>query len=274
MKLSFATLGCPAWTLEQIAHQAAALGFDGVELRGVAGEHLGPDESPAERARIRRLFDAAGVEIACIMGYSSFTHDDETARRESIEVALRLIDTAHDIGCRRLRVFGGSAAAGRAKSARRLADGLRALAPRAEAAGVTVVLETHDDWCHGEDVRDVLESVASPSIGACWDVANSFQVEPHDRTFRAIRDFVRHVHFKDAGREADGHVKSRLPGLGEVPMLEALQRLRDSGYAGYLSFEWEKKWEPELPDPEIAFPHFIRHVRSLMRQAGVDRSRA
>ena len=35
MKLSFATLGCPKWTLEQIAANAKAMGFDGVELRGV-----------------------------------------------------------------------------------------------------------------------------------------------------------------------------------------------------------------------------------------------
>jgi len=33
MKLSFTTLGCPDWSLEQIAKNARAFGFDGVELR-------------------------------------------------------------------------------------------------------------------------------------------------------------------------------------------------------------------------------------------------
>ena len=33
MKLSFSTLGCPEWTLEQIAKTAGALKYDGVELR-------------------------------------------------------------------------------------------------------------------------------------------------------------------------------------------------------------------------------------------------
>ena len=65
MKLSFATLGCPNWTLEQIAANAQTMGYDGVELRGVAGEHIGADEPPAERVRIRRLFEAHGVAFAC-----------------------------------------------------------------------------------------------------------------------------------------------------------------------------------------------------------------
>ena len=35
MKLSFTTLGCPAWTVEQIATNAAQMGYDGVDFRGV-----------------------------------------------------------------------------------------------------------------------------------------------------------------------------------------------------------------------------------------------
>ena len=30
------------------------MGFDGVELRGVKGEHIGPDETPGDLKRIRK----------------------------------------------------------------------------------------------------------------------------------------------------------------------------------------------------------------------------
>jgi sugar phosphate isomerase/epimerase len=33
VKLGFTTLGCPEWTIEEVARNAASLGFDGVELR-------------------------------------------------------------------------------------------------------------------------------------------------------------------------------------------------------------------------------------------------
>ena len=88
MKLSFCTLGCPDWDLDTIAARGRDLGFDGVELRGVAGEHIGPDETPEDRTRIRDLFADAGLEIACIMGYSRFTLPDAEDRAESAR-ALR-----------------------------------------------------------------------------------------------------------------------------------------------------------------------------------------
>ena len=38
MKLGFSSLVCPGWSLESIVTNAAAMGFDGVELRGIRGE--------------------------------------------------------------------------------------------------------------------------------------------------------------------------------------------------------------------------------------------
>jgi hypothetical protein len=32
-------------------------------------------------------------------------------------------------------------------------------------------------------------------------------------------------------------------------------------YDGFVSFEWEKKWHPEIAGAEIALPHFTRWFR-------------
>jgi len=32
-------------------------------------------------------------------------------------------------------------------------------------------------------------------------------------------------------------------------------------YGGFISFEWEKKWHPELAEPEIAIPQFAEWFR-------------
>jgi hypothetical protein len=34
------------------------------------------------------------------------------------------------------------------------------------------------------------------------------------------------------------------------------------GFDGFVSFEWEKLWHPELATPEIALPHFIKWWKS------------
>jgi sugar phosphate isomerase/epimerase len=271
MKLSFSTLGCPSWKLEQIAANAAAMGFDGVELRGIAGEHIGPDESPAERRRIRALFADQGVAIACIMGYTRFTMTDPQKRAENDAGLAKLLALASDVGCHLVRVFGGQLeATDRRANIERVVAGLRPLAAQALTLGVRIALETHDDWCRGQDIRAVLDGVDSPALGVCWDIANASLAEPQEATFAAIADRIIHVHFKDVARAGD-EVHSRLPGTGEVNLRQALTWLRDSAYRGYLSFEWEKKWEPDIPEPEIAFPHYAQFVSGLMRELDVPR---
>ena len=267
MKLSFATLGCPNWTLEQVVTNARAMGFDGVELRGVKGEHIGPDETPGDLKRIRKLFADNKLEIAAIMGYSTFTIDDPAKREESILTAIRFLDTAHEVGCPVLRIFGGvfSKELDLAGNIKRVAEGLRRVAGHAEKVGVKLAIETHDDWCKGENLAAVQKAVSSPALGFCWDVGNSFFVEPLEKTRAALGYRIFHVHFKDASM-VEGHPKSKLPGTGEVDMKRALEIVAGAGYNRYLSFEWEKKWQPELAEPEVAFPHYVGFTNNLLKE--------
>jgi len=45
-----------------------------------------------------------------------------------------------------------------------------------------------------------------------------------------------------------------------------LAALREAGYTGYVSVEWEKKWHPEIADPEIALPQHIAWLRNAMAE--------
>jgi hypothetical protein len=45
---------------------------------------------------------------------------------------------------------------------------------------------------------------------------------------------------------------------------DALRRL---DYDQFLSFEWEKKWHPQIPDAEVALPHFVHWVREHWNHA-------
>jgi len=271
MKLSFATLGCPTWTMERIAAHASEMGFEGVELRGVAGEHIGPDVSPTEREQIRAIFRKQKVEIACLSAYNHFTSRDLKLRDEGRVSLENMILLARDIGCPLIRVFGGQwIGIDREANIRCVVESLTPMVETAEKNGVRLAFENHDAWCKGQDVAAILKEITSPALGVCWDVVNSFFSEPQEMTFAAIRERIIHVHFKDAAR-TDNAIHSKLPGTGEVDLRCALSLLQASGYRGYLSFEWEKKWEPDLENPEIAFPHYEKFVASLMNAVGVPR---
>jgi sugar phosphate isomerase/epimerase len=53
-------------------------------------------------------------------------------------------------------------------------------------------------------------------------------------------------------------------GDGDVPNIEALQLLKDAGYKGYLTFEWEKAWHPALPDAHVAFPDYVTKMKGYL----------
>ena len=71
---------------------------------------------------------------------------------------------------------------------------------------------------------------------------------------------IRHVHLKDLLRK-EGKWELVLTGEGNFPLAEVLSVLRQLKYTRFVSFEWEKKWHPEIPDATIALPHFSRWFR-------------
>jgi hypothetical protein len=54
-------------------------------------------------------------------------------------------------------------------------------------------------------------------------------------------------------------------GAGIVATDTILPLLQSSGFEGWLSYEWEKKWLPHLADPETALPRHIQYLRELMK---------
>lgn len=126
-----------------------------------------------------RLFHDAGIEIAAIMGYSSFVGDVES-RRENERNAEKMIEVARDIDCPVLRLVGGTLTEGVAHEVARNrgVESLKRLALAAETAGVSLALETHDAWTCGADGAAVVDAVASSAVGICWDVGNCFSPLP------------------------------------------------------------------------------------------------
>jgi sugar phosphate isomerase/epimerase len=79
---------------------------------------------------------------------------------------------------------------------------------------------------------------------------------------------VRHTHLKDS-KPSGTDRRYVLTGTGEVPVARQVEVLAHAGYTGYYCFEWEKKWHPEIEEPEVAFPHYARTMTQYLKDAGV-----
>ncbi len=282
MKLSFMTLGCPNWDLDTICARGREYGFDGVDLRGYL-DTLDVTTLPmftTQAAATRRQLNDAGLEVSCIS--SSIKVCDIDARQQNLDEAKRTIATAQGMGAKIVRIFGmgnleNHSRAELAETGRETIEAILAL----DGAGeIRWLFETHDMWIKARDAKMLLDSIPNANFGALWDMGHTYRVggETPEETYAAIGPRVGYCHVKDASFDpnhpqamtekfADGvKVGWRyvLPGTGDLPLTQSIALLKANGYNGWLLCEHEKRWHPELMEPEVIFPAFVRWARNLI----------
>ena len=112
----------------------------------------------------------------------------------------------------------------------------------AERAGMTLVIENEHACClaTGAQTARVLAEIASPAVRAVWDPGNAFMAGelPFPTGYEAIKDFIAHVHVKDAAVPAGALAPVwTVVGEGEIDWAGQLRALKRDGYAGWLSLE-------------------------------------
>ena len=265
MKYSFMTFSCPQLTLGEVLDLARRSGYDGIEPRLDADHAHGvevADDADA-RAAIRRKADDSGAAIACLATSCRYAGHGE--KHAKIDQTLARIDLAADVGASRIRVFGGALAEGLSRSAAvdLVADCLLACAVRAERRGVTICLETHDDWCDPEHVAAVMAKVDHPNVGVNWDVMHPVRVAgaTMDSAFAALRPWIRHLHVHDADAAGGGLVPI---GTGDYDHKRVIELLRTIDFDGYLSGEWIDWTDP----PETHLPRELATLRGYEAAGG------
>lgn len=275
LPVSFSTLGCPEWTFAKILAEADRLGYGGIELRGIQGEMdltKCPELQGTRLAETRRDIAALGLVITDLGASSNMHQKDPGERARQLDEGRRFIDLAARLGAPYVRMFGDRVPEGesRADVLKRVADGFRQMADHARGAGVVVLIESHGDFTGSADLEQILTSVDSDAFALLWDAHHTFVsgAESPAATWKRLGRFVRHTHLKDS-RPAGDERRYVLTGTGEVPVKEQVAVLARGGYKGFYGFEWEKKWHPEIEEPEVAFPHFAKTIREYLAAAGV-----
>ncbi len=239
MKLAFSNLAAPDWSIERATEAVTEYGYDGLELRLYGGEPIDPIAPPELQL---------DVPLACLDTSIELGGDFE----RPLAAALRL---ARAWNAPAIRVFGGPVGS--------LSDVARRLEPLL-VDDIRVALETHDSFSSAARVAELLSLVDSPAFGVLWDFHHPYRMgESPSDVLDLVGDRLVLVHVKDARRDGDSWQLVPL-GEGEVPYVESLVALRDAGYDGWVSVEWEKRWHPELDEPEVALPQHANLLRPLI----------
>jgi sugar phosphate isomerase/epimerase len=264
MKFAFSTVACPKWDFDTILSRAREYGYDGVEIRGFLNESLltASNVFLSDPKKIRDSFAASNIQIACLASSIAMTG----ARRKDAVLAgdlRRFIDTAHELACPLVRIFDTQVRPGetRASAAGRLAKWIAPIADHAAERHVGLVIENTLSFRNSKEMWLILEMLSHPSVGVCWDVFNAALIgEPPSVSVPTLNNRIRYVQVKDAQLGSLGANFCKL-GEGNVRVPDFLQRLKGIGYTGWITFEWEKAWLPNLAEPEAILPDAIAKLR-------------
>lgn len=274
MKLAFSTLGCPDWDLQQIVAVAQSWRYEGIELRALGGSLnlLSRAEFTVGQISETRAYLADhGIQISCVDTSCAFHSPHATERANQVKIALAHADLAARLGAPLIRVFPDKIQPGAEREETRdwIASCLRAVAERMPD-GVNVGLETHGDFARAECASEIVTLANHAKVKLIWDVANSVAAgDVIQHAARVVQPHLAHVHLRDAKPVSGSeHWLPVLAGRGCVSFADAVAAVTELNYDGFVSFEWEKYWHPEIEEPEVALPDFIKAIRGL----GKDRS--
>jgi len=267
--LSFSTLGCPDWPFNQVMDFAASNGYNGIELRGILREmeltkvkELSTAE--ARQETLKKMTDK-GLRFVDLGSSAAMHIADPAERQKNMDEGRRFIDLAQQLNCPFIRVFPNNLPKGQEKAAAmdRIVTGLLELADHAKGSAVSVLVESHGGLVKIADLEVVMKAAQHPNCGMVWDVTNMWTItkESPAEAYKVLRPYIRHTHIKDA-KLLNGEPHYVLMGQGEVPIFSAIDALRNGGYKGYYSFEWEKLWHPEIGDSAIAIADYAKVMKA------------
>ena len=214
------------------------LGIHWIELRSAWGVNvLDLDDTQVEQ--LADIFTEHGIRVSSIgspIGKVNVEDDFD----EHLVRADRALHLARRFAAPYVRIFSFFLRADQAPADHRdeVLRRMRALAERAEAAGVTLLHENEKEIFGDVPSRvlDIVESVGSPALRLAWDPANYVQVgvRPYTEAYAALRPHTVYIQVKDAVLATGEVVPS---GEGDGELAETVRALVADGYDGFFSME-------------------------------------
>lgn len=261
-------IGVSSYSLFQAMHDGKMSILDAIEwIAANGGQHIEIvpklgfdfDTHPELEIQIREKAAAAGIEISNYAIGANFITDTEEAYQAEIARVITEVDRAHRLGAKLMR----HDVASRPDTSiirfnedlSRIASACQIIADHATAHGITTSVENHGCYVQASDrVQALIHAVDRPNFKTTLDVGNFVCVD--EDPLSAVKKNIPYasmVHIKDfyirpAHRNpgdgwftsASGNfLRGAIAGQGDLDLWEILRTVKQSGYDGYLSIEYE-----------------------------------
>lgn len=252
---------------EDVFPKAKALGYDGVEL-GIRGNTYRASDLWIEGGieALGQRVESAGIPIFSLCLHTfwqySFADPDVANRYMAKQIAFHAIHACKALGIGTILIpVTNPLALPADEAAHRWAYESRAVAAHAAGMGITIGLENvgRSHVVTGEQLRELIEAVDNPYVGAYFDVGNAQMLGSNSvADIHCLGDRIVQVHIKDPR-------KDRTPcyvGEGEIDLEGCVKALAEVEYSGPLVFE-----TPPLDDAVSTAERNLRTLKSLVESA-------
>lgn len=291
MRIAGHTMGTPEYTVTEAIKLFHDIGLDGAEIIVQDGYKSGISCNccMAELAEVKKNAEENDIAIACLTPYYSCFNDlDESVRTAEIERICKVIDACRYLNSHYIRIYGGNLAAGDTRCLKerreRLIKSMRYLGNRAAENNVTLVVENHFNTMavSAAESAELIMEINHPAVRILYDQANLTFTgnEDYEEAISLQHQYVAYMHVKDMvfkegvafsstdifhPDESERNVRTRIVGEGIIPWLKILKLMKEKGYNGWLSLEYERRWHPDdIPDASIGMKKSFEYLKSII----------
>jgi len=230
------------WTVETIIKNCEAAAFQGVELRTSHKHGVEVTLSTEERERIKNLFKESAVELMGLGSAFDYHTPDADKLKRDIAASKEYIKLAHDVGAPGIKVRpnGFPKEVDKDKTLEQIGRSLRELGDFGERYGIQIRLEVHGTGTSLlPNIKRIMDVADHKMVGVCWNSNQTdLEGEGFDANFDMVKNKILTVHMRDLY-------------LQEYPFRRLLNRLAESGFAGYCLAEI-----PATTDPVRVMKYF------------------
>ena len=253
--------------IETCIDLAAEIGFDAVEILHIQMDEALRDDN-GYLQRLKRRAWSNGLDLCGMSTHQGFVSADKAVRQRNVDHTIRCIETAYALGIPTIRVNTGRW--GTIKSFDKLMENrgieptpegrtddeamqwvfecLRACLPAAQRCGVVLALENHWGLSRtAETLVKIVQQIDSPWLRALMDTGN-FLEDPYD-DLETVAPWTAYVQAKTYFGGGTWYTL-------DLDYRRIASILRDHGFRGYVSLEFEGK-----EDYRTAIPKSLQLLR-------------
>ncbi|MBR6240138.1 MAG: AMP-binding protein, partial [Lentisphaeria bacterium] len=251
MNLSFSTNRWESYGFDDFIRIAREYKFNGIEIHDIDAVKLRNEFQPERLSGVQHKLRNHNLCISCL----DVVADIASAPEKAFPELMRCLETARRLHVPYIRLKTAGTAPADDEAARKfIGDAL----PFAEQARVVLLVETVGCYADTAKLGDMLAGFVTDNVAALWDLHYPYRVcgETPETTVKNLGAYIRHIHLKDS-ESAEVHA---IVGEGSLPLDRVMNALHSVNYDGFISIEWDPKWEAEISSPDVIFAQFVSYM--------------